>query len=44
MNRNDRLVLIAAAVVGVLVLTGIYFLGRGNEEGERTMDDGRWKK
>ena len=44
MNRNDRLVLIAAAIVGVLVLTGIYFLGRGNEEGERTMDDGRWKK
>ena len=29
MNRNDRLVLIAAAIVGVLVLTGIYLLGGG---------------
>jgi DNA uptake protein ComE-like DNA-binding protein len=27
MNRNDRRVLIAALVVGVIVLTGIFFLG-----------------
>lgn len=27
MNRNDRLVLIAALIVGVLVLTGVFFLG-----------------
>lgn len=35
MNRNDRIVLIAAAVLGVLVLTGIYLLGGGEDRGQK---------
>ena len=44
MNRNDRLVLIAAAVAGLLLLAGVYLLGRmrgGETEGSQGVSANR---